>query len=101
MRARWVLTGENGDLALEYERVGHGIRLAGAGYDDSQGERTPGAMQSDVYDLADPEVARRTGRGTIDQGARVQASGAWEGDGIGVVESAIARNHVRYGGHVA
>jgi hypothetical protein len=37
----------------------------------------------------------------MDQGARVQASGAWEGEGIGVVESAIARNHVRYGGQVA
>jgi hypothetical protein len=100
-RARWTLAGEHGDLGLEYERVGHGMRLAGAGYDDSQGERLPGDVQRDAFDLSDPEVARRTGRGTMDQGARVHATGAWEGDGIGVVESAIARNHVRYGHQVA
>jgi hypothetical protein len=100
-RARWLLQGEHGELKLEYERVGTAMRLAGAGYDDAQGARMPGDVQRDSYDLADPEVARRTGRGTMDQGARVQASGAWDADGIGVVESAIARNHVRYGHQVA
>jgi hypothetical protein len=73
------------------------MRLAGAGYNDSQGERSEGSVQRDSYDLGDPEVARRTGRGTIDQGARGYVSGAWSGDGVGIVESAIARNHVRYG----
>jgi hypothetical protein len=100
-RARWTLRGERGELTLEYERVGTGMRLAGAGYDDSQGDRVPGAVQRDSYDLADPEVARRTGRGTMDQGARALVSGAWEAEGIGVVESAIARNHVRYGHQVS
>jgi hypothetical protein len=96
-RARWTLRGEQGELKLGYERVGTAMRLAGAGYDDSQGSRAAGDVQRDAYDLADPEVARRTGRGTMDQGARAQVSGAWEAEGIGVVESAIARNHVRYG----
>jgi hypothetical protein len=97
IRANWMLDGEHGELRLDYERVGLGMRLAGAGYDDSQGERAPGDVQRDSYDLADPNVARRTGRGTMDQGARARASGAWEAEGVGVVESAIARNHVRYG----
>ena len=101
LRARWTLAGEQGELKLEYERVGTAMRLAGAGYDDSQGSRAEGDVQHDSFDLADPEVARRTGRGTMDQGARVHASGAWDADGIGVVESAIARNHVRYGHQVA
>ena len=96
-RASWELVGEHGELRLEYERVGHGIRLAGAGYDGSQGERTAGDTQRDAYDLADPDVASRTGRGTIDHGVRAHVSGAWEADGIGVAESALARNHVRHG----
>lgn len=100
-RARWELSGEHGPLELEYERVGTAMRLAGAGYDDSQGDRTAGAVQRDAYDLGDPEVARRTGRGTMDHGARAHVSGAWEADGIGVVESAIARNHVGYGNQLA
>jgi hypothetical protein len=75
------------------------MRLAGAGYDDSQGARGSG-VQGDSYDLGDPDVARRTGRGTMDQGARCQVTGAWEADGIGVVESAIARNH-HYGSQLA
>jgi hypothetical protein len=101
IRAAWTLQGDQGELKLEYERVGMGMRLAGAGYDDSQGERAAGDVQRDTYDLGDPEVARRTGRGTMDQGARAHASGAWQAEGIGVVESAIARNHVRYGHQVA
>jgi hypothetical protein len=100
-RAQWALQGEHGELKLEYDRVGLGMRLSGAGYDDSQGARASGDVQRDAYDLADPEVARRTGRGTIDQGARGHVSGAWEADGTGVVESAIARNHVRYGRQLA
>jgi hypothetical protein len=37
----------------------------------------------------------------MDQGARGQVTGAWDAEGIGVVESAIARNHVRYGHQLA
>jgi hypothetical protein len=100
MRARWSLTGEHGELELECNPVGRGIRLAGAGYDDSQGERRAGSVQRDFYELSDPEVAIRTGRGTIDNGAQASVSGAWEAEGIGVVESAIARNHMRYGAQI-
>lgn len=97
VRGRWDLRGDEGELRLEYERVGTAMRLAGAGYDEAQGARTAGGVQRDEYDLGDPEVARRTGRGTMDAGARVQVSGLIDGDGIGVVETAIARNHVGYG----
>jgi len=90
------LSGDSGDLRLEYETIGLGIRLNGAGYDAGQGERSSG-QQSDVYDLRDGDEARRTGRGTIDIGARVVITGAWQGEGLGVVETAIARDHVRFG----
>ncbi|MGH2970250.1 MAG: hypothetical protein ACRDK0_14500 [Solirubrobacteraceae bacterium] len=96
------LEGETGPLRLEYERVGRGMRLAGAGYDDRQGAReTAHGVERDEYDLGDPEVARRTGRGTMDAGARGQVSGAWSAEGIGVVETAIARDHVDYGVQIA
>jgi hypothetical protein len=96
------LHGEGGPLRLEYERVGRAMRLAGAGYDDSQGARTsPSGVEEDAYDLADHETAVRTGRGTMDAGARGRVTGAWEAEGIGVVETAIARNHVRYGSQIA
>ncbi|MEZ5124457.1 MAG: hypothetical protein R2736_23310 [Solirubrobacterales bacterium] len=61
-----------GPLQVAFERVGPGIRLAGAGYDDRQDERDEGhGVQHDAYDLADPDVAVRTGKGTIDGGAVV------------------------------
>lgn len=92
------LMAPDGRLLLEFERVGTAIRLAGAGYDDSQGDRgVTGAVDRDEYDLGDPDVASRTGRGTLDTGARARASGVWEAEGIGVVETAVARNHARYG----
>ncbi len=100
-RAHWEFDSDDGPLKLEYERIGLAMRLAGAGYDDSQGERTTDAIRRGEYDLSDPEVARRTGRGTMDQGARGQVTGAWDGEGFGVVESAIARDHVHYGHQVA
>ena len=99
-RAQWEFQSDEGPLTLEYERVGTAMRLAGAGYDDAQGQRAAGVVQHDVYDLRDPEVARRTGRGTMDQGARGQVTGGWQAHGIGVVESAIARDHVGYGDQV-
>lgn len=90
------------ELELSWERVGLGLRLAGAGYDASQGSREDAAEpQSDSYDLADPEVAASTGRGTIDHGVQARAKGIWDADGIGVVETAIARNHVGYGSQIA
>jgi hypothetical protein len=96
------LAGDGGALRLEYERVGRPMRLAGAGYDDSQGARqTDHGVERDEYDLADPEVARRTGRGTMDAGARGRVTGVWSGEGIGVVETAIARDHVKYGSQLA
>jgi hypothetical protein len=78
------------------------MRLAGAGYDDRQGARDHDqGVEQDEYDLADPEVARHTGRGTMDAGAVGRVSGAWSAEGIGVVETAIARDHVHYGGQIA
>lgn len=100
-RGRIELTSADGQLTVEFERVGRGMRLAGAGYDDAQGDRgTSDDLQQDEYDLADPEVAAQTGRGTIDAGVRASVTGAWSGEGIGVVETAIARDHVRYGPQV-
>jgi hypothetical protein len=93
------LAGGGGKLRLEYVTIGRGIRLNGAGYDDSQGERAPGT-QTDLYDLSDPDEARRSGRGTIDIGARATITGAWRGVGMGVVESAVARDHVRFGSRI-
>jgi hypothetical protein len=86
-------------LELEYERVGLAIRLAGAGYDDRQGERGDSrALQRDEYDLGDRAVAAATGRGTMDAGVRARVSDrSWSADGVGVVETAIARDHVAYG----
>ncbi|MGH2761314.1 MAG: hypothetical protein ACRDLD_01795 [Thermoleophilaceae bacterium] len=92
------LAGERGSLRLEYERVGRAMRLAGAGYDERQGARdTSTGTQRDEYDLGDPEVARKTGRGTMDAGARARVTGAWSAEGTGVVETAVARDHAKYG----
>ena len=94
-------SGENGPLTVTFARVGHGMRLAGAGYDDRQGDRgVASGVQRDVYGLGDPAVAAQTGRGTIDSGVRAQATGAWTAEGVGVVETAVARDHVGYGGQL-
>jgi hypothetical protein len=101
VRGRLAFAGEGGPRTLEFERVGTGMRLSGAGYDDSQGDRgATSGVQRDEYDLSDPVVAARTGRGTIDAGVRARLEGTGGGDGIGVVETAIARDHVRYGADV-
>ena len=98
VRGRLRFGSAAGELELELERVGSGMRLAGAGYDDSQGDRgSDRGVQRDEYDLGEPEVAVRTGRGTIDIGVRASLSGAWSAEGSGVFESAVARDHVRYG----
>jgi hypothetical protein len=89
-----------GGLRLEFTSVGEAIRLAGAGYDPSQGARASAAgEESDAYDLSDPDVARR--RGTMDAGAVARVCGPWSAEGIGVVETAVARDHVTYGGGLA
>lgn len=96
------LQGDDGSLQLIFERAGRAMRLAGAGYDDSQGARASASgEEEDGYDLADPDVARRTGRGTMDAGALAQVTGAWSAEGIGVVETAVARSHVKYGKQIA
>jgi hypothetical protein len=98
---RIELVGDSGPLVLEYERAGTAMRLAGAGYDPSQGARaTTSGVERDEYDLGDPGVAKRTGRGTMDAGAHARVSGAWSGEGQGVVETAIARDHVKYGSQI-
>lgn len=102
IEGRVELACADGSLHVEFERVGRALRLAGAGYDDSQGAREAASgVERDEYDLADPEVAKRTGRGTMDAGARVRVSGLWEAEGIGAVETALARNHVKYGQQIA
>ena len=87
-------------ISLEFERVGAAIRLAGAGYDARQGARdAEPAVQRDDYDLADPDVAARTGRGTMDAGVRARLTdGERVAEGVGVVETAVARDHATYGG---
>jgi len=101
-RGRFELDNEDGRLTLEFERVGFAMRLAGAGYDNSQGDRgISSGNQHDEFDLGDPDVARRTGRGTMDAGAIGRISGTLSAEGQGVVETAIARNHVRYGSKIA
>jgi len=96
----YALAGPETKLRLNYTTVGHGIRLSGAGYDDAQGARRTG-LQTDSYDLGNDEEARRTGRGTIDVGALAEISGDLTGTAFGIVESAVARDHVRFGKHIA
>jgi hypothetical protein len=94
------LRGPAGQIDLEFETVGQGIRLLGAGYDNAQGRHEGSGVESDEYDLSDSAVVRTKGRGTLDSGARVSASGLLDGEGIGVIETALARNHIRYGHQV-
>jgi hypothetical protein len=102
LRGTVELSGSGAPLTLEFERVGPSMRLAGAGYDESQGaRRTLEGTERDEYELADPGVAARTGRGTMDAGARATVTGAWSAEGVGVVETALARNHVTYGHQIA
>lgn len=105
LRARY--DGHDGQgcaIALEVENTGPGIRLLGAGYTSAQGEvggevGDEGAAQVEAWDLADDDLVTRIGRGTIDSPAR--AALRWDGiaatGGIGVTETAVARDHWRYG----
>lgn len=96
---RLRLSGEGIELGLELERVGEAIRLAGAGYNDSQGAGgADGGQEVDAYELGNPAVARDLGRGTLDNPVRALLSGPGiEFEGVGVAETAVARNHVKYG----
>jgi hypothetical protein len=79
------------------------VRLLGAGYTPSQGDaERHEPVQTEAWDLADPALARRIGRGTIDSPARMALR--WDNgeklSGLGVTESAIARDHWRYGSQI-
>lgn len=85
---------------LAVTNTGEGVRLLGAGYSNAQGDSGGGsAAESETFDLADAGVLRRTGRGTIDSPASMDLE--WDDGerltGIGITESAIARDHWRYG----
>ncbi len=96
------LTSSGGPLSLSLTGVGHAIRLSGAGFNDRQGNPDGrSGIETDSYDLADPEVARHTGRGTLDAGVQATVSGAWDATGVGVAETAVARDHVKYGSQIA
>jgi hypothetical protein len=89
---------------LAVTNTGEGVRLLGAGYASTQGDAGGGnAVESETFDLADADVVRRTGRGTIDSPASMDFE--WDhGErmtGIGITESAIARDHWRYGSQLA
>lgn len=87
-------------VAVSLEVTGPGVRLLGAGYTPTQGD-TGGAEAPavDAWDLSDPDLVATIGRGTIDSPARVELTWGDAGlvDGVGVFETAIARNHRRYG----
>lgn len=86
---------------LAVANTGEGVRLLGAGYGNAQRDAGGGgsAVESETFDLADADVVRRIGRGTIDSPASMDLE--WDhGErmtGIGITESAIARDHWRYG----
>lgn len=85
---------------LAVTNIGEGVRLIGAGYGHAQGDDGGGnAVECETFDLTDADVTRRTGRGTIDSPASMDLE--WDhGEhmtGIGITESAIARDHWRYG----
>lgn len=95
---RFALAGDEGPAMLEFERAGEPIRLAGAGYDPRQGTGDRRGVGGEAWDLSDPELVRRIGRGTMDAPARATLTYAGQtADAIGVVETAIARDHHRYG----
>ncbi|GCE41583.1 hypothetical protein Rhow_005242 [Rhodococcus wratislaviensis] len=88
-----------GAIAISVTNIGDGVRLLGAGYSEKQGEATGlGVPQEEVWDLTDSNLVASLGRGTIDSPATAHCS--WGSDtltGFGITETAIARNHWRYG----
>lgn len=96
-------TGDGVFVEVSVDNIGHGVRLLGAGYTDSQGAASQfDAVQSDEWDLGDAEVAAAVGKGTID--SPVVGHVVWgnrSDNGIGITETAIARNHWRYGSQLS
>jgi hypothetical protein len=98
-RGKVTLTGAERVLELELSRVGQAIRLAGAGYDSRQGARSESAgIERDSYDLGAEVEAARLGRGTMDVPVEAKLSGPGiQLSGVGIAETAVARDHRRYG----
>jgi hypothetical protein len=90
-------------IEVHVENAGEGVRLLGAGYTTDQGDETGlGEVGGERWDLGDPSVAARTGRGTIDSPVRAETRWGDEmSSGIGITETAVARNHWRYGAQLA
>jgi hypothetical protein len=90
-------------LEVHVTNAGEGVRLLGAGYTADQGdEALLGSVTGETWDLADPAEAVRLGRGTIDSPVTATARwGDWSAAGIGVTETAVARNHWRYGAQLS
>jgi hypothetical protein len=85
------------------ENVGEGVRLIGAGYSrDQTDDSGRGHVVGERWDLTDPGEAATLGRGTIDSPVRVSTTwGDQSSSGIGITETAVARNHWRYGSQLA
>ena len=96
-------TAEGTFIEVSVDNVGHGVRLLGAGYTDTQGAAAEvGEVQADSWDLSDPDVIAAIGKGTID--SPVTAHVVWgrtSVSGVGITETAIARNHWRYGSQLS
>ena len=92
-------TAKGARIDVAVDNAGQGVRLVGAGYTDAQGEPTDfGRVQEDAWDLADPAIVARVGKGTIDSPVTARCVwGSESSSGIGITETAIARNHWRYG----
>lgn len=86
-------------VEISVDNIGNGVRLLGAGYTDTQGAASDfDAVQADEWDLNDADVAARVGKGTID--SPVSAHVVWgttSTNGLGITETAVARDHWRYG----
>jgi hypothetical protein len=97
-----VITAHGADgapVTVQVRNVGPGVRLLGAGYTAAQGAADAlGDVQSDTWDLSDERSRVRYGRGTID--SPIVATLTWGArtvSGFGISETAIARDHWRYG----
>jgi hypothetical protein len=90
-------------VQLMVENIGDGVRLLGAGYTSAQGDASAEeGVVSETWDLGDADLMTRMGRGTIDSPASMvlHCGDGVPLHGVGVTESAIARNHWRYGSQI-
>lgn len=103
-RGSFTLRSPNGIRVLTLETKGEAIRGGtGAGYDANQGTKREGSgdVVFSTFDVTDPVVVERIGRGTIDTGAVVTLEGSEATrTGIGVWETALGRSHNRYGAQI-